>query len=66
MKGYRCAGCKTKVYCGDECQVKDKEHLKLCGSGKEEEKKRKKKRGKVRRMEKGRDEFEKKFGELVI
>lgn len=65
LKGYRCAGCKTKVYCAQECHVKDKVHLKLCGSAKGEERERKKKRGKVRRMEKDRDMFEKKFGELV-
>ena len=48
LKGYRCAGCKTKVYCGDECHIKDKEHLELCESVKvrEEERARKKKKGK--------------------
>jgi len=66
VKGYRCAGCKTKVYCGYECHVKDKEHLKLCKSVKGEERERKKMRGKARRMETGREEYEKKFGELFI
>ena len=42
------------------------EHRKLCGSAKEEERDRKEKRGKARRMEKGKDEYEKKFGELAI
>ena len=71
VKGYRCAGCKTKVYCGEECQAKDKEHLKLCGSAKKEERERKKKKGKAIRMEKDiyeymKFEYEKKFGDLVI
>jgi len=66
VKGYRCAGCKTKVYCGYECHVKDKEHLKLCKSVKGEERERKEMRGKARRMETVREEYEKKFGELAI
>jgi len=30
MKGYRCAGCKTKVYCGMGCYRKDTVHHNLC------------------------------------
>merc|ERR1712025_1556221 len=47
MKGYRCAGCKTKVYCGIGCYRKDTVHHNLCQEGE----KRKKKKGAMRRRE---------------
>merc|ERR1712025_400408 len=47
MKGFRCAGCKTKVYCGMDCYRKDTVHHNLCQKGE----KRKKKKGAKRRRE---------------
>lgn len=63
-RGHRCAGCKTKIYCGVECLNKDKVHQKLCASGKGE--KRKKKRDNDRRLEKGKDECERMLNDLDI
>merc|ERR1712240_872906 len=53
VRGYRCAGCKTKVYCGMECYRKDTVHHDLCEKGDM----RKRKRGHKVRMEKGRELF---------
>jgi len=65
LRGHRCAGCKTKVYCGVECLNEDyKVHQKLCESGKGE--KRKKKRGNEKRLEKGKNEGEKMLNDLDI
>jgi len=47
MKGSRCAGCKTKVYCSMNCYRKDTVHHNLCQKGE----KRKKKKGAMRRRE---------------
>merc|ERR1712142_44183 len=33
VRGYRCAGCKTKVYCGIECYRMDTVHHTLCEKG---------------------------------
>lgn len=30
VRGHRCAGCKTKIYCGVECQAKDTVHRMFC------------------------------------
>jgi len=46
-KGYRCAGCKSKLYCGMQCYEKDTVHHKLCEKGD----RRKKKRGTEKRRE---------------
>jgi len=51
VRGYRCAGCKTKVYCGMECYRKDTVHHTLCEKGDM----RKRRRGHNIRMEKGRE-----------
>jgi len=51
VRGYRCAGCKTKVYCGIECYRMDTVHHTLCEKGDT----RKRKRGHDIRMEKGRE-----------
>ena len=51
VRGYRCAGCKTKIYCGVECQAKDTVHRMFC----EKKGKRKKKRGHDIRREKSRE-----------
>merc|ERR1712098_1016890 len=48
MKGHRCARCKTKVYCGVECLIKDTVHLKLCRSQQGDDRK-KKQPGSIRR-----------------
>ena len=47
MKGYRCAGCKTKVYCGMGCYRRDTVHHNMCQKGE----KRKKKKGATKRRE---------------
>ena len=57
VRGYRCAGCKTKKYCGEECYKMDTVHHTLCKGDT-----RKRKRGHNTRMEKGRElyvQFEK-------
>ena len=64
VRGYRCEGCKTKVYCGVECYNEDKVHQKLCKSGKGE--KRKRKRVNEKRLEKGKNEYEKMLNDLDI
>jgi len=51
VRGYKCAGCKTKVYCGMECYRMDTVHHTLCEKGDS----RKRKRGHDIRMEKGRE-----------
>ena len=49
-RGLRCERCLTKLYCGVECQVKDKYHLdNKCEKGE----KRKKKRTDASRKEEG-------------
>ena len=49
-KGHRCSGCLTKLYCGVECQVKDRYHLdSMCEKGE----KRKQKRSDSSRKEEG-------------
>jgi len=53
-KGYRCAGCKSKLYCGMECYEKDTVHHELCGKGD----RRKKKRGTEKRREDGKKRLE--------
>jgi len=61
VRGYRCAGCKTKVYCGMECYRMDTVHHTLCEKGDT----RKRKRGHNTRIEKGRElyvQFEEKLG----
>jgi len=50
-KGLRCERCKTKLYCGVDCQVKDTYHLQKIKCEKGE--KRKKKRSDARRKEVG-------------
>jgi len=50
-KGLRCGRCKTKLYCGVECQVKDTYHLQKIECKKGE--KRKKKRSDSSRKENG-------------
>jgi len=62
VKSHRCAGCKTKVYCGVECLNKDKVHLKLCEKGEE----RKKKLVSGSRREKGRMDLESKLTNLGL
>ena len=47
MKDYRCAGCKTKVYCGMDCYRMDTGHHNLCEKGE----KRKRKQGAMKRRE---------------
>ena len=47
MKGYRCAGYKTKVYCGMDCYRMDTGHHNLCEKGE----KRKRKQGAMKRRE---------------
>jgi len=42
VRGHRCAGCKTKIYCGLECLNKDTVHLMLCDREKVDERRRKK------------------------
>jgi len=42
VRGHRCAGCKTKVYCGLECLNKDTVHLMLCDRDKVDERRKKK------------------------
>ena len=42
VTGQRCSGCKTKVYCTQECHVRDwGKHSKVCSLLKQEERKRK-------------------------
>jgi len=53
-KGYRCAGCKSKLYCGMTCYEKDTVHHKLCEKGD----RRKKKRGTGKRREEGKKRLE--------
>ena len=64
VRGYRCAGCKTKVYCGMECYKMDTVHHTVCEKGDS----RKRKRGHDIRMGKGRElyvQFEKKLSPSV-
>jgi len=54
VRGYRCAGCKSKLYCGMGCYEKDTVHHTLCEKGDG----RKKKKGTDRRREEGRKRIE--------
>ena len=63
VRGHRCAGCKTKVFCGLECLNKDTVHLKLCDRENVDERRRKK--DSEKRMRDGKllwAEFKKKMG----
>jgi len=62
VRSHRCAGCKTKIYCGVECLKKDKVHLMLCQEGEE----RKKKHSSGSRREKGRRDLENKLSCLGL
>merc|ERR1719481_570981 len=42
LRAHRCAGCKTKLYCGLECLNKDTVHLMLCDREKVDVRRRKK------------------------
>jgi len=64
VRGHRCAGCKTKVYCGMECLLKDEVHLKEC-----KKMRRKRKKGNDVRREKGKqelDDFEEKMSRCSL
>jgi len=54
VRGFRCAGCKTKLYCGMGCYEKDTVHHTLCEKGDG----RKKKKGTDRRREEGKKRIE--------
>ena len=56
VRGHRCSGCKTKLYCGEECRDQDwGVHKLVCRKGEEA---RKKKGGSKERRQKGSDMLE--------
>jgi len=64
VRAHRCAGCKSKLYCGTECYKMDTVHHTLCEKGDN----RKRKNGNDVRKEKGRDrhdQFEREFAASV-
>jgi len=54
VRGFRCAGCKSKLYCGRGCYEKDTVHHTLCEKGDG----RKKKKGTDKRREEGKKRIE--------